>query len=215
MKGSKAKEKILSKIRKALSNNEVPIPYPEVEHTSAQVILNVREYSLEEHFAKAFTELGGKFIYCADKEEFLEQLQLLADTLSWQSICVKDKTLLTICEQANLSFISKNEDLDKYTVGMSLCESLIARTGSIVVTSAQDYGRVLPVYPPIHIVVAYTSQLVWDWQDGLAKLKGKYGKKLPSLISLTAGPSRTADIEKTLVIGVHGPKDVYTFLIDQ
>ena len=45
-------------------------------------------------------------------------------------------------------------------------------------------------------------------------VKDKYGNDLPSLITFASGPSRTADIEKTLVVGVHGPKEVYLFLVE-
>jgi len=45
-------------------------------------------------------------------------------------------------------------------------------------------------------------------------MKRKYKDEYPSMISLITGPSRTADIEKTLIIGAHGPKEVYVFLID-
>ena len=79
---------------------------------------------------------------------------------------------------------------------------------------AQDYGRSLPVYAPIHIAIAFTNQVVWNISDSISFLDKKYGKDLPSMISLTTGPSRTADIEKTLVVGVHGPKEVYLFLVD-
>jgi L-lactate dehydrogenase complex protein LldG len=48
----------------------------------------------------------------------------------------------------------------------------------------------------------------------LVFLQKKYRDKLPSQISFATGPSRTADIEKTLVVGVHGPKEVYCFLLD-
>jgi L-lactate dehydrogenase complex protein LldG len=49
----------------------------------------------------------------------------------------------------------------------------------------------------------------------LQAIKEKYQEQPPSLISFATGPSRTADIEKTLVTGVHGPKEVYVFLVDQ
>jgi len=49
----------------------------------------------------------------------------------------------------------------------------------------------------------------------LIRMKEKYGENLPSLITLATGPSRTADIEKTLVVGVHGPKEVFCFLIER
>ncbi|MBM3403930.1 MAG: hypothetical protein FJY10_03470, partial [Bacteroidetes bacterium] len=75
-------------------------------------------------------------------------------------------------------------------------------------------GRRIFVYPPTHIVVAYASQLVPDIRQALQKIKKKYRSEMPSMISLISGPSRTADIEKTLVMGAHGPKELYVFLID-
>jgi L-lactate dehydrogenase complex protein LldG len=70
------------------------------------------------------------------------------------------------------------------------------------------------VYAPVHICLATTSQLVYDIKDGLERIKDNYKDKLPSLITLASGPSRTADIEKTLVVGVHGPKEVYCIVVD-
>jgi L-lactate dehydrogenase complex protein LldG len=52
-------------------------------------------------------------------------------------------------------------------------------------------------------------------KDALQLIKNRYNDNLPSLISFATGPSRTADIEKTLVVGVHGPKEVYCFLTDE
>ena len=81
-------------------------------------------------------------------------------------------------------------------------------------STAQLSGRAASVYAPIHVCIAFTSQLVYDIKDALQLLKEKYNNKLPSLITFATGPSRTADIEKTLVVGVHGPKEVYCFLVD-
>jgi L-lactate dehydrogenase complex protein LldG len=55
---------------------------------------------------------------------------------------------------------------------------------------------------------------VYDIKDALLALKEKYEGSIPSFITFASGPSRTADIEKTLVTGVHGPKEVYLFLVD-
>jgi L-lactate dehydrogenase complex protein LldG len=56
---------------------------------------------------------------------------------------------------------------------------------------------------------------VYDIDDALQQMKLRYGNNLPTLMSFATGPSRTADIEKTQVVGVHGPKEVFCFLIDE
>ena len=61
---------------------------------------------------------------------------------------------------------------------------------------------------------ATSETIVADIKDGINALKGKYNKQLPSMTTLITGPSRTADIEKTLVMGAHGPKELYLFFID-
>jgi L-lactate dehydrogenase complex protein LldG len=81
-------------------------------------------------------------------------------------------------------------------------------------SAAQASGRTTSVYAPIHICIAYSHQLVYDVKDALQLVKDKYHHALPSLITFATGPSRTADIEKTLVVGVHGPKEVYLFLVE-
>ena len=82
-------------------------------------------------------------------------------------------------------------------------------------SSLQESGRTVSAYAPVHICIAYIDQLVFDTKDALKDLKIKYENNIPSFITFVAGPSRTADIEKTLVVGVHGPKEVYVFLIDK
>ena len=106
------------------------------------------------------------------------------------------------------------KDFEQAEVGFTLCEALIARNGSILLSNAGMAGRRLSIYPPIHIVLAYSSQLVPELKDGLKLIKSKYGHKLPSMITTVTGPSRTADIEKTLVLGAHGPKELFVFLLD-
>jgi L-lactate dehydrogenase complex protein LldG len=75
-------------------------------------------------------------------------------------------------------------------------------------------GRRLSIYPPVHIVFAYASQIVLDLKDAFKIIKNKYGNQLPSMLTTVTGPSRTADIEKTLVMGAHGPKELFVFLLE-
>lgn len=115
-------------------------------------------------------------------------------------------------KDAGASFVDYN-DLATCDASITSCEALIARTGSIMMTAASQSGRTASVYAPVHICIARSSQLVYDVRDALQMMKDKYKENLPSLITFATGPSRTADIEKTLVVGVHGPKEVYCLLL--
>ena len=207
-----SREIVLGNIRKALRDNPAPMPFPEVEKKEG---IYVREdIGVEEKFASEFAKLGGKFIYCGSEKELIQQLEALQDTMKWPHIHVRDQFLLQLFAPHQLDFIRPGQDMQDIEVGMSLCECLVARTGSVLLSSSGEYGRALPVYAPIHITIAFMHQVVWDVEDSIRLMQEKYPTGLPSMLSLTTGPSRTADIEKTLVVGVHGPKEVYVFLLD-
>ena len=141
------------------------------------------------------------------------QLNSLALFRKWTKIDCEEKALKNkLIHQGyiNLHYAS----LSSCDASITTCDTLVARTGSIVLSSATESGRSTSVYAPVHICIAYTSQLVYDIKDALVSVQLKYGANLPSLITLATGPSRTADIEKTLIVGVHGPKEVFLFLVD-
>ena len=200
---SAAKENILKRIRQALGN-PVPLPFP-LSGGAASVYQPARD-ALEVIFAEEFIRLQGKFAFCIDENDLQQQLQQLIADNEWAKIyCSEDKW--------NRQF-SNTINLPGCDASVTGCEYLVARTGSIVMSAARQSGRTVSVYAPVHICIAYTNQLVYDIKDALLSLKERYAGNIPSSITFASGPSRTADIEKTLVTGVHGPKEVYLFLID-
>lgn len=210
MKFSPSKESILKKIRKALSHS-TPLPFPQSEVN--QSVFPPLAEELEVVFAEHFNSLGGRFIFCVNRQELAFQFNSLIQKSDWQKVyCIENKIKELVGSSLEQRFTDKN--LADCDVSITSCEFLVARTGSIVMSAAQPSGRNTSVYAPIHICIAFTSQLVYDVKDALTLLKEKYNGKIPSLITFATGPSRTADIEKTLVVGVHGPKEVYCFLVD-
>ena len=210
MNVSPSKENILKRIRKALSQS-TPLPFPQSEGN--QPVFHPLEQEPEVEFAEQFTKLQGKFIYCINQQELAFQLTSLIKKQDWHKVyCQDDKLLANVAGQLADRLVKT--DLAHCDVSITGCEYLVARTGSIVMSAADPGGRAASVYAPIHICIAYTNQLVYDIRDALQAAKEKYGQQLPSLITLATGPSRTADIEKTLVVGVHGPKEVYLFLVE-
>ncbi|GAA4336297.1 hypothetical protein GCM10023149_44890 [Mucilaginibacter gynuensis] len=204
------KEKLLKKIRKALLEKR-DNPYPNLEDLP---LYPANEEMLEVLFAEQFTEAAGQFVFCEDDIQFIENLLTLAEERKWHKIYCWEPELQNILTQYEYPYFETDKDFDQAQVGFTLCEALIARNGSIMLSNAGMAGRRLSIYPPVHIVLAYTSQLVLEVKDGLKLLKKKYGTNLPSMITNITGPSRTADIEKTLVLGAHGPKELFVFLLD-
>ena len=206
MNVSQSKENILKKIRKALTQS-TPLPFPASEGTGS--VFKPSRQELEIEFGEQFSKLQGKFVYCEDEAEFCRQLQSICNHNNWKNIYFNENPIGT------LTGLDSCEDLGSCDAAITTCEAIVARTGSIIMSSAQQSGRTTSVYAPVHICIAYTDQLVYDVRDGLQLIKERYAGKMPSLVTFATGPSRTADIEKTLVVGVHGPKEVYVFLIER
>jgi L-lactate dehydrogenase complex protein LldG len=210
MSFSPSKENILKKIRKALSHS-TPLPFPLSE--GQQSVFQPAKQDLEVEFAEQFVKLQGRFVFCINRQELAFQLTSLIQKQGWQKVFCLEQNLMDMAGPKIADrFI--DDDLANCDVSVTGCECLVARTGSIVLSAAQQKGRTTSVYAPIHICIATTSQLVYDVKDALLLMKEKYSNNLPSLITFATGPSRTADIEKTLVVGVHGPKEVYLFLVE-
>lgn len=208
---SPARESILKKIRKALTQS-TPLPFPQSEGNSS--VFQPSKQELEVQFAEQFSRLQGKFVFCLNQQELAAQLKHVIVHNKWEKIYCRENVLRRDLAANGFEDLTYG-DLASCDAAITTCEWLVARTGSIVLSAGQQSGRTVSVYAPIHICVAYASQLVYDIKDGLQQAKEKYGANLPSLITFATGPSRTADIEKTLVVGVHGPKEVYVFLVDQ
>lgn len=211
MEESTNREKILKKVRNAVVH-KTDSPYPNIDLTSS--VYHEITDSLDVKFAEEFSKISGKFLFCENEQLFMKNLKLLLQTNGWGIPFCNEEKIIQYLEKGGISYTNKEADFKNMQCGITTCEFLISRLGSIMVSSRQMCGRKMFVFPPVHIVVAYTTQLVPDIKDALEAMKNKYGNKLPSLISLITGPSRTADIEKTLVMGAHGPKEIYLFLID-
>ena len=92
LKTSKAKENILSKIRRNLNDHSAPMPFPEVEKAGGKVYAS-SAMSAEETFAEAFIQLGGKFVFCDNEQELLENISILYENNDWDELLCSEKRL--------------------------------------------------------------------------------------------------------------------------
>jgi L-lactate dehydrogenase complex protein LldG len=207
-----SRDNILAGIKTALTH--LPERLPEMPDMTSPIYQVPENADPAIQFAEHFMARKGIFFYSESLDEFKTQIQGFVKEKGFRNIHIWEKVLAEEMQGVNFAFSTNDRNLSQIDCGITLCECLLARTGSMIVSSKQLAGRRLTVFPPTHIVVASTSQLLPDIKEGMAFMQKKYGSQLPSMISVVTGASRTADIEKTLVMGAHGPKELILFLID-
>jgi L-lactate dehydrogenase complex protein LldG len=99
-----------------------------------------------------------------------------------------------------------------FDIGISAVQGAIAETGTLVLQSDRERNRLISLVPPVHIAIVDCGQLCLTLGQALAALYRDEVELSPSITFIT-GPSRTADIELTLAIGVHGPKKLFVIVI--
>jgi L-lactate dehydrogenase complex protein LldG len=191
------RENILARVRAAL---RVPAHRPAAP-TADPIFPPVTNPGVR--FREEFIALQGELIERA--EELREFLKTFAKIATDGSELVRQ-----MVGDGNAS--ARDGDL-----GATTCDCLIAQTGSIVVSAHSAGGRALSVLPPAHLVIARRDQIVPDLAAAMAWLRRRYPENIrgwPSALSVITGPSRTADIEKILVFGAHGPKRLAVYFVD-
>lgn len=200
-----AREEILEKLKG--SNHHVP-EKPDFNSPVYHPIGKPLGLAFKENLEK----VNGHVYLCSSKKELLEKLNGLISAFDKDRIFCFENDIAMLINNNGLVSKELSSIPETIEIGITGCEFLIAHTGSVMVSSAQKGGRQLFVYPPIHIIVAEQNQLVDYLENAYSKIIEKYTTKLPSHIALITGPSRTADIEKTLVLGAHGPREIHVFI---
>jgi L-lactate dehydrogenase complex protein LldG len=165
-------------------------------------------------FGKNAADLKANFELLNSADEMRRALLRLRDAEGWKrAACHSGRLTGALCPMLDIPLLRTDQPYDIHAleacnVGISECDALIAQTGSVLVTCRSAGGRALSVLPPHHVVLAQRDQLVPDLPAAFALVKKKYAPDYPSMISFITGPSRTGDIERVLVLGAHGPRQL-------
>ncbi|HKB19273.1 MAG TPA: LUD domain-containing protein [Candidatus Dormibacteraeota bacterium] len=104
------------------------------------------------------------------------------------------------------------------TVGISGANMAIAETGTIVLVTNEGNADLTTTLPPVHIALFGIDKLVATLDDAVAVLRmlprSGTGQIISSYVNWITGPSRSADIEQSLTIGVHGPREMHCVILD-
>jgi L-lactate dehydrogenase complex protein LldG len=217
------RDNILGRIREALrlkaprpgahdgSEPAGHLPTP-AEHRAVLPVVGTSVEDWGALFARNCAELRADFKSCRDADDLAAELARLRDTEGWTHLASHRHPLTTTAAaHLGLPVFWTDAGYDKHALercdaGLTVCDALVAQTGTVVVSTRTAGGRALSVLPPHHVVLATRDQLVPDLPSAFVELKTRYGAAFPSMISFITGPSRTGDIERILVLGAHGPK---------
>jgi L-lactate dehydrogenase complex protein LldG len=181
-----SRDKILGRVRDAMRTLATrPVP-----PTSAPVFSQVTDPA--QRFHEEFLALKGEII---ESPEALRQF-----LAGFPKIVTDDSDLVRQTAGPG------NATVREADLGITGCDCLIAQMGAIVVSPPSAGGRAPSVLPPAHLVIARRDQLIPDLAGAVDFVRRHYDGHWPSTLSIIAGPSRTGDIEKIMVLGAHGPR---------
>jgi L-lactate dehydrogenase complex protein LldG len=99
-------------------------------------------------------------------------------------------------------------------VGLSHAFAGVAESGTLVLASGKDNPTTVNFLPETHIVVLKADDVAGDYEAVWEKLRGRYGRGvLPRTVNWVTGPSRSGDIEQTILIGAHGPRRLHVVIV--
>jgi L-lactate dehydrogenase complex protein LldG len=117
-------------------------------------------------------------------------------------------------EDREIAVTPDSDDLFNFDVGITSAQLAIAETGTLVLESDSERHRLISLVPPVHIAIVEARNIVQTLGDALRHVQSEGTRAMSRAITFITGPSRTADIELTLAIGVHGPKELYVIIVE-
>ena len=218
-----ARQEILSSIRTHLAASA---PFDAREHSTNHenpVVLSAQPPALNliDLFKQNIEAVDGHCIVAHSKSEVAGALTQIISALQKtrlraQRIAISDAPELerlmhmTDLEIEELGIAPHASDIFGFDVGITSAQAAIAETGTLVLDSTREHHRFVSLVPPVHIAIVEASTIYATLGETLSKLQS--GDELSPAITFITGPSRTADIELSLTIGVHGPQELYVII---
>ena len=208
---SRAREKILGRIKSVMpdNNNRQQVVDQRINQPPELIRPQISESQLAQFREKL--ELGGGELILAESEQ---QATAVIETFIVDNDFPAELKIAAALKHLGWTEIvetsyGRSDGNDLVSVTPAFCA--IAETGSVVLLSSPESPTSLNYLPDVHFVLVYASQLVPHIEDAWTKLRQQ--PAIPRTINLITGPSKTADVEQTLQIGAHGPRQLKVILI--
>lgn len=223
---SSARETILASIREHLAASAEHDDRVATPHSLAAVIqpngapvvapsrINLFKTSLEAvngHCVVARTELEIVHALTRIISE-LKHSQLNPRRIALSDAKSLERLVGLVAVQMDVTVAPSSSDLFDIDIGITTGQAAIAETGTLVLDSSRERNRLISLVPPVHIAIVEAVNLYSTLGETLAALQSD--DEISPVVTFITGPSRTADIELTLAIGVHGPQELYVIIYD-
>lgn len=217
-----AREQMLRSIRKALAGSPEQ-PRPAVRPVQAAP----DEATVVDTFVRLARAAGAEVAQASDAASAREQIRRwLGRHSGGRVVCAPTPLALRLeLEQissanASIEYLSLEANREKRRefllaadVGISDADYGLADTGTLALRATPEQGRLVSLAPAVHIALLQRGNILPDLAACFRRLNPREETARCSLLTLITGPSRTADIEQTLTVGVHGPGTVYILLV--
>jgi len=175
--------------------------------------------SLDIEIEQFFSEINklsgvGQRLSSSDVDSTLKTLvaeQNIHKATAWESTYLKQLGITEILNSIGVELVSPNadkHDMALCDLGITEVDYLLPETGTIVLSSSANMPRAVSLLPRVHLAIARPEMLRADMHQVFAEAKDT------NYLVFITGPSRTADIELTTTLGVHGPKSLYVWMMD-
>ena len=193
-----SRETILGSIRSHLAASPPPDPVQAVVSPEAPPLIT----SVVDVFKQNVEAVDGHCVVVKTEEELTRILKNFGGQIAISDAPILKRLLPDVAVAPS--------DVFAFDVGITTAQAAIADTGTLVLDSARERHRLVSLVPPVHIAIVDAATMFQTLGEALAFIH-QNGNISPAVTFVT-GPSRTADIELTLAIGVHGPQELYVIV---
>jgi L-lactate utilization protein LutC len=196
-----AREEILDRIRFGLAAARAEPGFQEptpVAGNRVGVPVLPESIPLADTFSEALEAVGG-IVHRCPRGEGEAILERVLQDLGAEKVARSDSP-------------PKLGELLEADVGVSYAQWGIAETGTLILTSDEEKHRLVSLVPPVHVAILREENILPNLDEALGKVHHEEPDAMSRAITWITGPSRTADIELTLVVGVHGPRELHVIL---
>ncbi len=181
-----------------------------------------------DRFRKELEGVSGRFHLAEDVDGAREIVRAILEehsvrsAMRWEHQTLESLRLDELLDDAGVEILSSRADsafferAARADMGISAAHALLVESGTIVVKAGAGQARSVSLLPPVHLALVKPEQRMESVLDlpPLLRGLGDHNGRLPSAFHLITGPSRTADIEITIVLGVHGPRVLHVLALD-